>query len=156
MQVRDARFWESWPRRGTFPYGFSSSLDAIGLYAQHDGHAVAYLAAQSQADQANLSITEFAHLNDHANALLPLLKAAGELWWGGGGRRVIIQTGGDTPVLKLLAAQSVPLELAVGQGLMTLVVDRGWIKPAGFRNQEEAIRHLFCAEVPVMWHRDGY
>ncbi len=156
MQVRDERFWESWPRRGTFPYGFSANLDALGMLAHRDGRAVAYLAAQTQADQANLTVGEFAHLNDDAPALLPMLRSAAESWRATGGRRVIIQTGGQAPVLQLLEAQSVPHELAVGQGVMVLVTGRNWLKPAGFRDEQDAIRNLFFAEVPVMWHRDGY
>jgi predicted acetyltransferase len=156
MQVRDTRFWESWPRRGTFPHGFSQNLDAIGLLAMAQGRPAAYLAAQCQPDQPHMTVTDFAHLNDAPEAILPLLRAAANAYLEQGGRRVVIHTGSQAPVLQLLEAQSVPIELEVGQGLMALVTNREWLKPSGFRNDGEAIRNLFFSSAPVMWHRDGY
>jgi hypothetical protein len=103
-----------------------------------------------------MNITEFAHLNAEPTAMLPLLRAVADAYLGVGGRRVVIQTGGQAPVLSLLAEQNVPLELEVGPGLMVLVVSQRWLKDAGFRTVNEAIGHLFFAQVPVMWHRDGY
>jgi predicted acetyltransferase len=156
MQVRDARFWESWPRRGTFPQGFSSGLDATGLLAMRGDTPVAYLAAQQQPDQSNMTATEFAHLNDAPEAMLLLLRHMAEDYLASGGRRVVLQTGGQAPVLGLLSEQNVPLELEVGQGLMAAILRNSWIKPCGFRSAQDAIQNLFFPSVPVLWHRDGY
>jgi hypothetical protein len=70
--------------------------------------------------------------------------------------RVILHVGGNAPVLALLEAEHVPLEVEVGPGLMVLVPNRGWVRPAGFRNVDDAIEHLFRSEPPIRWHRDGY
>ena len=156
MQLRDVRFWESWPRRGTFPHGFSSSLDAIGLLARREGRVAAYLAAHGGADPATLTVTDFAHCDEEPEALLPLLQNAANLWRTAGGRRVVIHSGGEAPVLRLLEAQGVPLELDIGQGLMALIVHQQWIKAAGFRDQQDALQGLFPSGRPLMWHRDGY
>lgn len=156
MQVREERFWETWPLRGTFPIGFSSELGSLGLIAVHAGRLVAYLAAQLLPDMPHLSVTEFAHLNDHPGAMLALLKAAAENYTAVGGRRVLLITGGAAPVLKLIEGQEVPIEVDVGQGLMAMVANKKWIAPAGFSNVREAIQNLFFSEIPVLWHRDGY
>jgi len=156
MQVREARFWETWPLRGTFPVGFSSELGSMGHVALREGRIVAYLAAQLLPDMPHLSITEFAHLNDHPAAMLRLLRAAAENYLPTGGRRMVLITGGHAPVLRLLAAQDVPIEADIGQGLMVMVTNKRWIKPAGFRNARDAIQDLFFSEIPVLWHRDGY
>jgi len=156
MQVREDRFWETWPVRGTFPIGFSSELGSLGMIATLENRLVAYLAAQLLADMPHLTVTEFAHVNDHPGAMLVLLKAAAENYLRTGGRRVQMITGGHAPVLTLLAAQNLPIEADVGQGLMVLVTNRKWIKSAGFRNVRDAVQNLFFAEIPVVWHRDGY
>lgn len=156
MQVRESRFWETWPVRGTFPIGFSSELGSMGMIATQGGRIVAYLAAQLLPDMPHLQVTEFAHLNDHAGAMLVLLKAAAENYLTTGGRRVVMTTGGHAPALKLISAQGIPTEADIGQGLMVMVTNRRWIKPAGFRNLRDAIQNLFFAELPVLWHRDGY
>jgi predicted acetyltransferase len=156
MQVREARFWETWPLRGTFPIGFSSELGSLGLIATEGDRMVAYLAAQLLPDMPHLSITEFAHLNDHSRAMLALLKAATERYLETGGRRIVLLTGGHAPVLRLIEEQGIPIESDVGQGLMVMVTNKRWIKAAGFRNEREAIQNLFFADLPVLWHRDGY
>ena len=156
MQVREPRFWETWPLRGTFPIGFSSELGSTGLIATEGDRMVAYLAAQLLPDMPHLAITEFAHLNDHPRAMLTLLRAATDRYREAGGRRIVLLTGGHAPVLKLIAAQGIPIEADVGQGLMVMVTNKRWIKPAGFRNERDAIQNLFFAELPVLWHRDGY
>ncbi len=156
MQFREDRFWETWPLRGTFPLGFSNEIGSLGFSAHHHGRMVAYLAAQLLPDMPQLAVTEFAHLNDHAEAMLPLLKAAAEKYMETGGRRVLLYTGGHAPVLKLLGAQLVPYELDVAQGLMIQVTNRKWIRPSGFTSLDEALQNLFYPAIPVMWHRDGY
>jgi len=156
MQVREERFWESWPVRGTFPIGFSSELGSLGMIATQEDCMVAYLAAQLLPDMPHLSITEFAHLNEHPGAMLALLRATAERYIQTGGRRIVMITGGHAPVLKLIEAQGVPIEADTGQGLMVMVTNKRWIRPAGFRNVRDAIQNLFFSEIPVMWHRDGY
>jgi predicted acetyltransferase len=156
MQVRDERFWETWPVRGTFPIGFSSELGSLGMIATQEDHMVAYLAAQQLPDMPHLSITEFAHLNARSDAMLALLKAAAQRYVQTGGRRIVMITGGHAPVLKLIEAQGVPVEADTGQGLMVMVTNKKWIRPAGFRNVRDAIQNLFFSEIPVLWHRDGY
>jgi len=156
MQVRDLRAWETWPRRGTFPYGFSSQLDACGLLGVVRGQNVAYLAGHSPPEQRHLSVQELAHLRGHEQAALSLLKAAAQRFLDIGAGRTVIQTGGGTPVLRLLEEQRVPLQLEVGPGLMILFPNVEWIRAAGFRSPGEAIEHLFRSPIPVMWHRDGY
>jgi predicted N-acetyltransferase YhbS len=156
MQVRDMRFWETWPRRGTFPHGFSSELDATGLIAIADGQLVAYLAAHSPPEQPHLSVTEFAHLRGHDHAILALLQAAAERFLEVGTGRAVIQTGAGTPIMGLLEERRVPLELEVGPGLMVLVPRRSWAREVGFRSIDDAIEDLFRSPSPVVWHRDGY
>ena len=156
MQVRDMRFWETWPRRGTFPYGFSSQLDATGLVGLVDGQLVAYLAAHSPAEQPHLAITEFGHLRGHDQAALALLKDAAERCLAMGLRRAVIRVGGNAPLISLLETQRVPLEVDVGPGLMVLVPNREWVREAGFRRVDDAIENLFRSSPPVFWHRDGY
>jgi hypothetical protein len=64
--------------------------------------------------------------------------------------------GGDAPVLNLLERRRVPVQVEIGPGLMVLVPNGEWIRRAGFRDQDDAIEHLFRSPIPVMWHRDGY
>ena len=156
MQVRDSRFWESWPRRGTFPHGFTSELDAIGLIALWDKEPVAYLAAQHLPDQTFLTFTEFAHRNEIPEALLFLLRHVAASYTSIGGCRTVLHTGGHAPVLAMLQAQDVPIELEVGQGLMAYVLNNNWLKPCGFGSPQDAVQNLFFPTVPVLWHRDGY
>ena len=156
MQVRDMRFWETWPRRGTFPHGFSSELDATGLVAVTDDQLVAYLAAYSPPEQAHLSVTELAHLRSQGQAALALLQNTAKRFLEGGAGRAILQVGADAPVLRLLEEQRVPLELEVGPGLMVLIPRRSWLREAGFRSAEDAIENLFRSPSPVLWYRDGY
>lgn len=156
MQYREERFWETWPLRGTFPLGFSSEVGSLGLVATKDNQMVAYLAAQLLPDMPHLSVTEFGHRNDHPEAMVALLKAAAERYLTTGGRRVVMHTGGQAPVLKLLEEQAVPYEADVGQGLMVVVTGKKWLRPSGFLNVDEAFQNLFYPTIPVMWHRDGY
>jgi len=156
MQVRDMRAWETWPRRGTFPYGFSSQLDACGLMGVVQGQNVAYLAAHCPPEQRHMTVTELAHLRGHEQAAVALLRAAAQRFLATGANRAVFQTGGGTPVLRILEQQRVPLQLEVGPGLMVLFPNTDWIKSAGLRNPDEAIEHLFRSPIPVMWHRDGY
>jgi predicted N-acetyltransferase YhbS len=156
MQVRDLRSWETWPRRGTFPYGFSAQLDACGLVGVVNGQRVAYLAAHSPPEQRHLSVTELAHLRRHDQGAVTLLREAAQQFLKSGGGRAILQMGGDAPVLNLLERQRVPVQVEVGPGLMVLVPNGEWIRRAGFRDQDDAIEHLFRSPIPVMWHRDGY
>jgi predicted N-acetyltransferase YhbS len=156
MQVRESRFWESWPRRGTFPQGFSNELDSIGVIARWNQEPVAYLAAQHLPDQTYLTFTEFAHRNDVPEGLLFLLRHVADSYVSIGGHRTVLHTGGHAPVLGLLMAQNVPVELEVGQGLMACILNNNWLKPCGFRTPQDAIQNLFFPSVPVLWHRDGY
>lgn len=156
MQVRDMRYWETWPRRGTFPHGFSYQLDAIGLVVIANDQLVAYLAAHSPPDQPHLTVSELAHLSGHEHAGLVLLRSAAEAFLQKGAGRVVIHVGGDAPVLSLLEARNVPFEVEVGPGLMVLIPNRDWVRHVGFRNVDDAIEHLFRSALPVRWHRDGY
>jgi GNAT superfamily N-acetyltransferase len=156
MQVREDRFWETWPLRGTFPIGFSREAGSVGFVAMVGDASVAYLGAQDIEDMPYLAVTEFAHRNDHAGAALGLLKTAALRYLTKGGRRVVIRAGRDAPVLNLLEEQAVPIDLDVGQGLMVMVTNKRWVKPAGFRNVDDALQNLFFADPPAMWHRDGY
>jgi predicted N-acetyltransferase YhbS len=156
MQVRDLRFWETWPRRGTFPYGFSYQLDACGLVGLVNGQLVAYLAAHSPPEQRHLSVTEVGHLRRQEEAALALLREAARRFLETGGGRAVLQMGGSAPVLDRLERQRVPVQVEVGPGLMVLIPNGDWIRPAGFGDQDDAIEHLFRSAVPVMWHRDGY
>jgi predicted N-acetyltransferase YhbS len=156
MQVRDARFWETWPRRGTFPYGFSSQLDAIGLVAALEGQAVAYVAAHVPPEQAHVVVPDFGHLPGHEEAALLLLQLVGKHFLSLGAKRAVLQTGGSAPVLALLEEQQVPLQVEAGPGLMVLVPNRAWMREARLRNANEATDRLFRSSPPAMWHRDGY
>jgi len=156
MQVRDLRTWETWPRRGTFPYGFSSQLDACGLVGIVDGQNVAYLAAHNPPEARHMTVSEVAHLRGHEQAALALLHAAAERFLAVGTSRALLQTSGGTPLLRLLEEQRVPLQVDVGPGLMVLFPNMDWIRPSGFRNPDEAVEHLFRSPIPVLWHRDGY
>jgi len=156
LQVRDGRFWETWPRRGTFPHGFSSRLGAIGLRAEVEGKIVAYLAAYSSPEQEHLTVTDLAHVRGHEAGALKLLRQAAEGYLAVGSGRAVLQIGGNAPILSHLRAADVPVEVEVGPGLMVLIPNREWIGPAGFRNPDEAIEHLFRSEPPILWQRDGY
>jgi GNAT superfamily N-acetyltransferase len=156
MQVRDMRFWETWPRRGTFPHGFSSELDATGLVAVVAGQLVAYLAAHSPAEQPHLSVTELAHLRGHGAAALALVQTAAERYLRAGAGRAILHVGANAPILRLLEEQHVPLHIEVGPGLMVLIPKRSWVREAGFRNVGDAIENLFRSPSPAVWYRDGY
>ncbi|MFB3880019.1 MAG: GNAT family N-acetyltransferase [Armatimonadota bacterium] len=156
LQVRDARFWESWPRRGTFPHGFSSRLGGIGLLAGRDGEAVGYLAGSMSAEQAHLSVTDLAHRPGHEEAALQLLREASERYLASGSGRAIIQVGGNAPVIARLRAAGVPTEVEVGPGLMVLITGKEWVARAGFRSTDDAIEGLFRSDPPIMWQRDGY
>ncbi len=156
MQLREDRFWESWPRRGTFPLGYSNEVGGLGYVAYAGNEIVAYLAGQILPDMPHLAITEFGHLNDHPEAMLVLLQQAAQYYLQTGGRRVLIYTAGGTPVLKLLEQHQVPFETDTAQGLMAKVISRKWIRPAGFRNVHDATNNLFFPSIPVLWHRDGY
>jgi len=156
LQVRDTRFWETWPRRGTFPYGFSSQLDALGLGARVDGQLVAYLAAHISPEQPQLSVSELGHLHGHEQATLALLQAAAEHFLPMGAQRAIVRVGGNAPIVPLLEAQHIPLHVEAGPGLMVLVANRGWMREAAFHTPDEAIEGLFCSSPPILWHRDGY
>jgi len=156
MQMRDMRYWETWPRRGTFPSGFTYQLDALGLVAIAGEQLVAYLASHSPPDQPHLTISELAHLRGREQAALVLLQHAVQAFLEKSRGRVVLHLGGAAPVLALLEAQRVPLEVEVGPGLMVLIPNREWVRPAGFRNVDDAIEHLFRSEPPIRWHRDGY
>jgi len=156
MQYREDRFWETWPLRGTFPLGFSNEIGGMGLTAFLGGQMVAYLAAQMLPEIPHLSVTEFAHANDHPEAMLVLLQEAARRFLQRGGRRVMLYTGGAAPVLKLLEDREVPVEGHVAQGLMIAVTNRKWVRASGFGSVDEAIQNLFHSAIPVMWHRDGY
>ena len=156
MQMRDMRFWETWPRRGTFPYGFSESLDATGLVGVSGGQLVAYLAAHCPPERRELVVTDLAHLSGHVQAGAALLSKAVQDFVSGGGQRVIIQLGGDAPLVKLLEAARVPLNVDAGPGLMVLFPDRDWLRSVGLRSAEEAIEHLFRSRTPALWTRDGF
>ena len=156
LQVRDYRFWETWPRRGTFPHGFSARLGAIGLLAADGGDLVAYLAANVSTDQGHLSVTDFAHLPGQEQAGLALLRKAAEGYLTSGSGRAVLQLGGNAPIMPHLRATGVPVEVEVGPGLMVLMPNRSWLGPAGLRNVNEAIENLFRSDPPLLWHRDGY
>lgn len=156
MQVRDTRFWETWPRRGTFPDGFSARLGSLGLIAQKGGAAVAYLGASMSPEGIDLVVSDLAHQRGQEAAALALLKEAATRYLDVDLGRVIIQLGGNSPVVRALHAAGIPIEVEVGPGLMVLIPNREWIGPAGFRNPEDAIEHLFRSEPPILWHRDGY
>lgn len=156
MQVRDIRFWDTWPRRGTFPYGFSSQADAIGLMAQFQGQPIAYLAAHCPAEQRHLSVSEVAHLRGHEEAGLGLLREAADRFLAVGSGRAVIRLSGNAPVLGLLKERSVPLEVEVGPGLMVLIPETSWLRSVGLRDAQEAVDHLFRSPPPTVWHRDGY
>jgi len=156
MQLRDMRFWETWPRRGTFPHGFSSELDATGLVGVIDDQIVAYLAAYSPPEQPHLSVTELAHLRGQGQAALALLQTAAKRFLKAGTGRAVLQVGADVPVLRLLEERHVPLQVEVGPGLMVLIPRRDWVREAGFRSVEDAIESLFRSPSPVVWYRDGY
>lgn len=156
MQVRDMRYWETWPRRGTFPYGFSSRLDASGLVAVVDGQLVAYVAAHSPPEQPHLAVAELAHLWGHERSLLALLRSAAQHFLSAGAGRAVLQVGGGAPVLAALEAEGVPLNVEVGPGLMVAFPNRNWLRTVGLRNVNEAVEHLFRSPTPVLWKRDGY
>ncbi len=156
LQVREARFWETWPRRGTFPHGFSARLGAIGLLALRQGNRVAYLGANASPEQDHLSVAELAHLRGHEQAALALLREAAKRYLSAGSGRVVLQLGGNAPVMSRLRTASVPVEVEVGPGLMVLIPNREWIAPAGFHSMDDAIEHLFRSEPPILWQRDGY
>ena len=156
MQIRDMRFWETWPRRGTFPYGFSQSLDATGLVGVSRGQIVAYLAAHCPPEGRELLVTDLAHLPGHVQAGVVLLSNAAQGSISAGGQRVIIQLGGDAPIVKLLESERVPLNVEAGPGLMVLFPDRDWLPSVGLRNTDEATEHLFRSQTPVLWTRDGF
>jgi predicted N-acetyltransferase YhbS len=156
MQVRDLRCWESWPRRGTFPHGFSSHLDACGLVGVVEGQNVAYLAAHIPVEPRQLLVTDLAHLPGHERAALTLLREAAAQFLQSGSGRTVLHMGGEAPLLKLLEQQRVPLQVEIGPGLMVLIPNEGWVRAAGFESNEEAIDRLFRSPVPILWHRDGY
>jgi GNAT superfamily N-acetyltransferase len=156
MQVRDTRYWETWPRRGTFPEGLSSRLGGLGLLAQHQGAIVGYLGANMSAEQNDLVITDLAHQRGQPAIALDLLREAASRYLSVDIGRVVIQVGGNAPVVPALRSAGVPIELEVGPGLMVLIPNREWLAPAGFRRPDDAIEHLFRSDPPIMWHRDGY
>jgi predicted N-acetyltransferase YhbS len=156
LQVRDYRFWETWPRRGTFPHGFSARLGAIGLLAEHEDQPVAYLAASVSPAHDHLSVTDLAHLRGHEQAALALLREAAASYLTGASGRAVLQVGGNAPVMSHLRAGGVPLEVEVGPGLMVLIPNRDWLAAAGLRNVNDAAEQLFRSDPPILWHRDGY
>ncbi len=156
LQVRDMRYWETWPRRGTFPHGFTYELDATGLIAVASGQIVAYLGAYCPPDFPHLTVSELAHLQGHEEAALLLLRDSAQDFLQKGRGRVIIHVGGDAPVLSLLEARKVPFEPEASPGLMVLIPNRDWLRTAGFANADDAVEHLFRSTPPVRWHRDGY
>jgi predicted N-acetyltransferase YhbS len=156
MQVRDLRLWETWPRRGTFPYGFTSQLDAMGLMAMVGDQHVAYLAGHTPPGEKRIVVTELGHLRGHEDAALTMLRDLAQRSQEVGVTRAVLQMGGGTPVLKRLEEQRVPVQLEVGPGLMVLFPNTEWLRPAGLRSPDEAVEHLFRSPIPVLWHRDGY
>lgn len=156
LQIRDYRFWETWPRRGTFPHGFSARLGAIGLLAEHGEDLVAYLAGSVSPEQDHLSVTDLAYVRGHEQGGLTLLKEAAARYLVGASGRTVLQLGGNAPIMPHLRAGGVALEVEVGPGLMVLMPNRGWLAPAGLRNADDAIEHLFRSDPPILWHRDGY
>jgi|GEM_PF-1604580 len=156
MQVRDRRFWETWPRRGTFPHGFSARLGAMGLLALRDDRPVAYIAAHSTPDQDYLAVRDIAHLPNQEDAALLLLKESAQRFLSAGSGRAVLYLGGSQPLVRSLQDAAVPLTVEIGPGLMVLVPNRDWLKGVGFRNAEDAIEHLFRSDPPILWHRDGY
>ncbi len=88
------------PRRGTFPLGFSNEVGGLGYAAFAGDRMVAYLGGQILPDMPHLAITEFAHLNDHAEAMLVLLAASRAVL--SANRRAAgahLYTAGGTPLL---------------------------------------------------------
>lgn len=156
MQVREGRFWETWPRRGTFPHGFSSRLGAIGLGARSAGQLVAYVAAHVPPEDPHLAVTELAHRRGHEEAALVLLRSAAQEFLAQSSGRAVMHVGGNAPVIALLQGRRLPIEVETGPGLMVLFLSRDWLRPAGFRSADDAVEHLFRSSPPVMWHRDGY
>jgi len=156
MQVRDTRFWETWPRRGTFPHGFSSRLGGIGLLAVRGDEIVGYLAGSMSVEQAHLAVSDLAHRPGYEDAAVQLLREAAARYLASGSGRAVIQVGGNAPVITGLRAVGVPTEVEVGPGLMVLITGREWVAGAGFRNTDEAIEGLFRSDPPIMWQRDGY
>jgi predicted N-acetyltransferase YhbS len=156
MQVRDARFWESWPRRGTFPLGFSSRLGALGFKAADGDSIVAYAAAGIPSEEPHLAVTDVAHLPGSEEAGLAAIQQAARRYTSGGSGRVVIRLGGDAPVLDLLRQRGIPLEVESGPGLMVLIPNRDWLRSAGLRRVDDAIERLFRSSPPILWHRDGY
>jgi predicted N-acetyltransferase YhbS len=156
LQVRDYRFWETWPRRGTFPHGFSPRLGAIGLLAAQGEEVVGYLAASVSPEQDHLSVTDLAHLPGHEQAGLALLREAAVNYLSGATGRAVLQLGGNAPLMAHLHTAGVPLEVEVGPGLMVLIPNRRWLATAGLRNVKDALERLFRSSPPVLWHRDGY
>jgi predicted N-acetyltransferase YhbS len=156
MQVRDPRFWESWPRRGTFPHGFSSRLGAIGLLVLRGEEVVGYLAGGMSSEQAHLAVSDLAHRPGQEDAALFLLREAAQRYLASGSGRTVLQVGGNAPVIARLKKAGVPVEVEVGPGLMVLVTNRDWIARAGFRNVDDAIEGLFRSDPPILWQRDGY
>jgi hypothetical protein len=156
LQVRDARFWETWPRRGTFPHGFSSRLGAIGLLAARGEELVAYLAGSMSTEQSHLSVSDLAHRPGHEEAALMLLREAAQRYLDSGSGRAVLQVGGNAPVLSRLQKAGVPVEVEVGPGLMVSITSKEWTGRAGFRNVDSAIEGLFRSDPPFMWQRDGY
>lgn len=156
MQLRDLRSWETWPRRGTFPYGFSSQLGACGMVGVVDGQNVAYLVGHSPPEHRHLSVTEVAFLRGHDQAALTLLRAAAQSFLESGTGRAVLQVSGESPILARLEEQRVPLQVEVGPGLMVSIPNGDWLRPAGFRNADDAIERLFRSPIPILWHRDGY
>ncbi len=156
LQIRDQRFWETWPRRGTFPHGFSARLGAIGLLAAEGDDLVAYLGANVSPEQDHLAVTDLAHLPGHEQAALALLKEAASSDLSSAVSRSVLHLGGNAPLMPHLRAAGVPLEVEVGPGLMVLMPNREWLAAAGLRNLNEAIERLFRSDPPLLWHRDGY
>jgi len=156
MQIRDARYWETWPRRGTFPEGLSSRLGGLGLLAQHQGSIVGYLGANMSAEHNDLVVTDLAHQRGQPAIALDLLREAASRYLSVDIGRVVLQVGGNSPVVSALRSAGVPIELEVGPGLMVLIPNRDWLRTAGFRRPDDAIEHLFRSDPPIMWHRDGY
>jgi predicted N-acetyltransferase YhbS len=156
LQVRENRFWETWPRRGTFPHGFSSRLGAVGLAALSGDHLAAYAAAHIPPEQPHLAVTELAHLPGQEEAALALLRAAAQEFIKASSGRAVLHLGGNAPVLAALEARRIPVEVEVGPGLMVLMPNRDWVSSAGFRSVDQAVEHLFRSSPPILWVRDGY
>jgi hypothetical protein len=156
MQLREARFWETFPRRGTFPLGFSSRLGAMGLLATRNDAIVAYMAANASVEQPHLSVTDLAHLRGHESAALALLQRAAQQFLTGASGRAVLHVGGNAPVVPALLAAGVRLEVEIGPGLMVLPTNREWLKEAGFRSADDATEALFRSSPPYLWQRDGY